>query len=102
MKMNSIAAEILIRKRKSLVRELRQKQAGLQSRVAILGGSTTNEVTDFLELFLLDQGISPIFYQSEYNKYFEESVVDPSRLVAFRPDIVFVYTSSVNIRPLPS
>jgi FkbH-like protein len=92
---------MLIRKRNSLRRELLERPNLLAVRLAILGGSTTNEVTDFLELLLLDKGIRPFFWQSEYDKYFEEAVVDPSQLIKFRPDIVYIYTSSVNIQQFP-
>jgi FkbH-like protein len=101
MSISSIAVETLIRKRKSLRRELLERPKLLEVRVAILGGSTTNEVADFLEVLLLDKGIQPIFYQSEYNRYFEEAVVDPSQLIKFRPDIVYVCTSSANIQKFP-
>jgi FkbH-like protein len=101
MSMSSIAVETLIRKRKSLRRVLLERPKLLELRVAILGGSTTNEVADFLEVLLLDKGIQPIFYQSEYNRYFEEAVVDPSQLIKFRPDIVYVCTSSANIQKFP-
>ena len=90
-----------MRKCRSLLREMRQQPAALEIRIAILGGSTTNEVVDFLELLLLEQGIRPAFHHSEYNKYFEESVLDPSALTKFRPDLVIIYTSSVNIQSFP-
>lgn len=101
MRMSSIAVDTLIRKRTSLRRELLERPNLLEVRVAILGGSTTNEVADFLEVLLLDKGIKPIFYQSEYNRYFEEAVIDPSQLIKFRPDIVYVCTSSANIYKFP-
>jgi len=101
MNVTSAPVEMLIRKRKSLRRELLKKPNLLDVRVAILGGSTTNEVTDFLEVLLLEKGIRPIFYQSEYNRYFEEAVVDPSQLIKFRPDIVYLHTSSANIQNFP-
>jgi len=101
MNVTSTPVEMLIRKRKSLRRELLKKPNLLDVRVAILGGSTTSEVTDFLEVLLLEKGIRPTFYQSEYNRYFEEAVVDPSQLIKFRPDIVYLHTSSVNIQNSP-
>jgi FkbH-like protein len=101
MSLSSITVETLIRKRKSLRRELFERPNLLEVRVAILGGSTTNEVVDFLEVLLLDKGIRPVFYQSDYNRYFEEAVIDPSQLIRFRPDIVYVCTSSVNLHKFP-
>ena len=101
MSISAITVETLTRKRKSLRRELLERRNLLEVRVAILGGSTTNEVADFLEVLLLDKGIQPIFYQSDYNRYFEEAVINPSQLIKFRPDIVYVCTSSANIQKLP-
>lgn len=101
MRICSLPAETLLRKRKALLRELSDRPGLLEVRIAILGGSTTSEVADLLELLLLDQGIRPILYQSEYNRYFEESVIDASRLMDFKPQIVYVHTSSVNIQEFP-
>ena len=59
--------ETLLRKKRRLRKELlAQNPHPLQKRIAILGGSTTNEVADQLGLFLLQYGIQAEFYQSEY------------------------------------
>jgi FkbH-like protein len=87
----------LLRKRRSITKGLAE-EAGLSPvRVAILGGSTTQEIAAWLELFLLDRGIQPVIHQSEYNKYYEDSVVDPTGLVSFGPDIVYLHLSTVNL-----
>ena len=52
----------LTRKRISLRRALLERPGLLEKRIAVLGGSTTHDVVAFLELFLLDHGIRPIFY----------------------------------------
>lgn len=93
---------MLLRKQKSLRRELQGRPNLLTVRIAFLCGSTANEVASFLELLLLEQGIQPVFYFSDYNKYFEEAVLDTARLAEFKPDIVCVYTSSVNIQGWPA
>src|SRR5260370_34988736 len=98
MNVTSTPVEMLIRKRKSLRRELLKKPNLLDVRVAILGGSTTSEVTDFLEVLLLEKGIRPTFYHSEYNRYFGEPFVCPAQLIKSRPDTVNLLTSSANIR----
>jgi FkbH-like protein len=97
-----LGAETVLRKRKGLRRELLQKDRLLDVRIAILGGSTTTEVADLLEILLLEKGIRPLIYQSSYNKYFEEAVMDPAELVRFRPDVVYVHTSSINIQEFPA
>jgi FkbH-like protein len=101
MKLGSASAEMLLRKRRALLRELRVEPNSTEVRIAILGGSTTSEVADFIELLLLDRGIQPILYQSGFNRYFEEAVVEPSRLNEFTPEIAYVHTSSTNIQGFP-
>jgi FkbH-like protein len=88
------SAELLLRKQKAIRRTLLERADLLDTRIAILGSSTTNELAALLELLLLREGIRPALYQSEYGKYFEEAVLDNARLVAQQPDIVVVYTSS--------
>ena len=62
--------ETLLRKKRRLRRELlAQNPHPLRKKIAILGGSTTNEVADQLGLFLLQYGIEAEFYQSEYAQY---------------------------------
>src|SRR5215831_3125981 len=89
---------LLFRKRRSLARGLGE-QAGLSSvRIAMLGGPTTQELASWVELFLLDRGIKPVIHQSEYNKYFEDTVLDSGALVEFAPDLVYLHLTSVNLQ----
>ncbi len=84
MKLGSYSAIDLLQKRKRLCRELRSS-AGLRSiRIAVLGGTTTNELVDLLELVLLAGRFDPVFYQSDYNRFFEDAVLEPEKLKAFR------------------
>ena len=64
-------AHYLLRKKKAIRRDLLRQSGLLGKRIAILGGSTTAEVKDMLELFLLQEGIRPVFYESEYNRYYD-------------------------------
>jgi FkbH-like protein len=101
MRLDSSTSEFLLLKRKSLRRELSGKQGLQDVRIAVLGGTTTNEVVDLLELLLLADGFRPEIYQSDYARYYEEAVLSPEQLVAFRPDIVYVATSYMNLRGFP-
>lgn len=92
----------LYRKKIKIKSELLTNPALIEKRIAILGGSTTNEVVAQLELFLLHYGIKPFFYQSEYGKYWEDSVFGNKSLDAFNPDIIFIFTSWRNILSFPS
>ena len=54
-----------------------------------------------LELFLLDQGIQPVFYESGYNRYFEDVVFENAELWNFKPNIVFIHTTWHNLSGFP-
>ncbi|SVC90396.1 uncharacterized protein METZ01_LOCUS343250, partial [marine metagenome] len=56
----------ILRKKKSIKKELLNKKNLVAKNIAILGGSTTSEIKNILELFLLDSEIKPNFYESEY------------------------------------
>ena len=102
MNLESLDLEDLIRKRRSLRRELSARE-GLQAiRIAVLGGVTTNEVVDLLEIHLLDAGFRPVFYQSEYGQFYEQAVHSVAELQEFRPDLVYVHTSYRNVLAPPS
>ncbi|HQQ63102.1 MAG TPA: HAD-IIIC family phosphatase [Pseudomonadales bacterium] len=92
----------LLRKKKALRRELSAQSGLVEKRIAILGGSTTDEVADMLELFLLMRGIQPRFYQSAYNQYFSECMQPEPALRDFKPELVYLHTSSVNIQAYPA
>lgn len=94
----------LIRKKKSIKRTLLEKKgvARIQKKIAILGGSTTNEIADQLELFLLNHGIEPIFYQSEYNQFWQDAVFGNKELDEFNPDVIYFHTSWRNLNYLPT
>ena len=91
--------DLLMRKQKSIRRALleRENVSYTKKRVAILGGSTTDDIKNILELFLLEAGISPTFYQSEYNRYYEDAVFGAPELEDFQPEIIIIYTSAANI-----
>jgi FkbH-like protein len=91
----------ILRKQRSLRKSLLEQDGLAEVRVAILGGSTTAETKNLAELFLLKSGIRPVFHESEYNKYFEDAVVDDSALREFKPDIAYIHTSQVNLLHAP-
>ena len=69
----------------------------IKKNIAVLGGSTVDHIISMLRLFLLNSGIEPHFYKSEYNKYYEDAVFGSSELDAFSPDIIFIHTTSRNL-----
>jgi len=95
------AAQILA-KRKRIRREfLERNVAWIDKRIAILGGSTTHDIKDILDLFLLNNGIRAEFYESEYGLYWQDAMFPNTELEAFNADVIFVHTSFRNIESFP-
>ncbi len=86
--------------KKELLNELDEKNV-IQKKIAILGGSTTNDIRQILELFLLNEGIKPEFYESEYNQYYQDAMFPNTKLEAFSPDLIYIHTSNRNIDQYP-
>lgn len=101
--------EYILRKKRSIRRELKEeigrRRLGGENivsiKIAILGGSTTSEIKELLELFLLQESIEPVFYESEYNKYYEDVLFDNDELMSFAPHIIYVHTTNRNISVYP-
>ncbi len=95
-------AKMLLRKKKSIKRELLQQDINwIEKRIAVLGGSTIDEVVDQLEIALLRWGIKAEFYKSEFGKYWEDAMFGNDTLNTFHPDIVYFYTNWRNINGFP-
>jgi len=94
--------KLLNRRKRALRRELLEKPGLVEKRIAVLGGSTTQGVVELMELFLLDNGIRPTFYESEYAQYWEDAMFGNETLDAFRPDVVYVHMSNRNVKAWPA
>lgn len=93
----------LLRKKRRIRRELTaQNPHPLHKKIAILGGSTTNEVADQLGLFLLQYGIEAEFYQSEYGQYWQDAMFGTPELDAFAPDVIYIHTTWRNVDRFPT
>ncbi len=93
----------------SILRNKRKIRRGLMGdgkkrisiKIAVLGGSTTSEIIDILELFLLNYGIRPEFYESEFNQYWQDIMFENPVLNEFHPDIIYIHTTARNIYNFP-
>ena len=93
----------LLKKKRSIKRQLLSDgSVRIKKKIAVLGGSTTNDIINMLELFLLNYGIEPTFYESEYNRYWQDAVFGNEELDSFSPDLIFVHTSNRNILKYPA
>ena len=98
-----VDSKMLLRKKIQIKKELLSANTSfLEKKIAVLGGSTTGEIVDQLELFLLNEGIRPIFYQSEYAQYWKDAMFGNQVLDSFQPDIVYIHTSWRNIPAFPT
>ncbi len=92
---------ILENKRKIKKKLLEEGSGFIDKKIAILGGYTTSAIRQIMELFLLNNGIRPSFYESEYNKFYEDAVFENEELKEFSPDIIYICTSNRNILSYP-
>lgn len=74
-----------------------QSQKLQEIRIAVLCGSTFGVIEEFLEFFLLNYGIRPIFYLGEYNRYFEESCFENDELKKFSPEFILLHITNKNL-----
>lgn len=92
---------LLLQKKRAIKKELVAKPGLIDKKIAIVGGSTVGEISKILELFLLDGGIRPTFWEGGYGLFYENIVFDDGALAAFAPDIIYIHTSNRNIRNWP-
>lgn len=96
-------AEWILKKKKNIKKQLLETETGtfINKKIAILGGETTNDIKLMMELFLLNYGIKPKFYESEYNQYYEDGMFPNPELENFVPDIIYICTCIRNINDFP-
>lgn len=97
-----IDTKFLLRKKNVIKKELaKQDTIWIEKKIAVLGGSTTNEVVEQLNIFLLRYGIKATFYQSEYGQYWQDAIFGTEELDIFEPDIIYIHTTWRNINNFP-
>ena len=62
----------ILRKYKTIKRELINQDGLIDLKIFIASGSTTDEIKNTLEVFLLNIGIRPIFLQGDYGLFYED------------------------------
>ncbi len=93
----------ILQKRKRIKRELLSEDTTfINKNIAVLGGSTTDDIVSIMELFLLGNGIKPKFYQSEFGQFWQDAMFGNEELDNFNPDIIYIHTSGRNIINYPN
>ena len=93
---------LILKKKKSIRKELLLRSDLIEKKIAIFSGSTIGDIEKILELFLLKHGIRPIFYIGDYSRFYEEIMFDTEKIKQFAPDLIYIHTSNKNIEKFPS
>ena len=83
----------ILRKKKILKRHFLENESLVNIKIAVLGATTTFEVIEQLELFLLKSGFKPTFYSCDYGQHYNVVMFDDEALINFKPDIVYLHVS---------
>ncbi len=95
--------QMILKKRRSIKKELLAGTNNfIDKKIAVLGGSTTHDIISIAELFLLNCGIRPTLYESEFGQWWQDAMFCPQELYEFSPDVIFIHTSSRNITKFPA
>lgn len=76
--------------------------SGRQLRIAVLGGYTTQPITQLLLPLVLAEGYWAEIHEATYNTFETEPLDPKSSLYEFKPDIILVATGSVNLTSWPA
>ncbi|MDR1891979.1 MAG: HAD-IIIC family phosphatase [Oscillospiraceae bacterium] len=91
----------LAKKFKKTEREYAETAELTPRKIAVLGSSGTQLLTELLRLFLYKEGISPDIYEGEYQSTYSEAMDDGSPLYAFRPDFLILLPHHTDIKVFP-
>ena len=70
-------------------------------KLAILGGFTTHQLRDFIELYLFAAGVVAEIYEADYDVFQQEILNPSSGLYEFKPNVVYLATHWRNLGHLP-
>jgi len=76
--------------------------AAHRRRLAVLGGPTTIQLRQLIEVFLEGEGIDAEIYEAEYGLFRQEILTPGSGLDRFQPEIILVATGARDLARLPS
>lgn len=91
-------SDYILQKKRALKREMSSSDAAfIEKRIAILSGVTVGDISNVLELFLLNYGIKPTFHIGQYNRFYEDVIFENQELKNFSPDIIVIHTTARNL-----
>lgn len=87
----------IFKNKKEFKKKLLSRTDLVEKKFAILCGSTLGVIKDFLELYLLYYGIKPVFWEGNYNRFYEDACFDNKELKIFNPDFIFIHITNKNL-----
>lgn len=79
----------------------KHKSKLIPKKIAVLASYTTHHLISVLKIFLYQRGISPVFYEGEYDGIAMELMNSDSELYDFKPDIILLLTYNTDIKNYP-
>lgn len=73
----------------------------IKKKIAVLGSITTHYIVKVLKLFIYKYGISPEFYEGEFDSIAMELLDRESAVYRFSPDILLIFTYHTDIKEYP-
>ncbi len=81
--------------------EEKNSQKLINKKIAVLASYTTHHLITVMKLFLYKEGISPLFYEGEYDGI-AMGLLDPnSEIFSFEPEILLLLTDQKDIKEFP-
>jgi FkbH-like protein len=91
----------LMKLRRFLVPQPAEAAMGNPLRLAILGGPTTTQLRQLIEVFLAGEGMAVEVYEADYGLFRQEILTPGSGLDAFGPQVVFLATGARDVARRP-
>ena len=92
----------LMKLRRFLAQSKTSGASGPRLRLAILGGPTTTQLRQFIEIFLAAEGIVSEIYESDYGLFRQEILTPGSGLDVFQPQVIFLATGTRDVSRFPT
>lgn len=89
-----------LRHKKKIKKQLLLREDFIEKKIYVLAGSTVGELENILELFLLAEGIRPIFMIGDFNRIYEEVFFSLDKIKAFNPDYIYIHSTYRNIQQM--
>ena len=92
----------LMRLGRFVLREKSNHDSASALRLAILGGPTTLQLRQLIEIFLAAEGMTADVFEGEYGLFRQEILNPGSALDSFKPNLIFLAVGARDVARLPA